>query len=320
MRFSKLFILPIGCWALILIGYLALPMELFWYRILPIVGFTFLCASFLIPYWWFKRVPEISRMLEMASRLKLIPAIIAHDTGRAALTLLREYLGEGIVRTLDGERYKILPHFAPLFTPKKKKKPLIKELKMPSGDVVPLDSELDEDSDDKEAELELFMKEYRDLVGKRTILTGLDMPIFFGYSGKACLLNPEALALYEAGQMGIRTPDGKFSYLKPHESEDVGSAELWTRDTKRIGNPSSGVRTMLQPLLLLDPRKISDLVGREFGVTQIQAIATDSEQIGRYGRPSLGRFAIPIIFLIILVIVGVLIFVMGPSLTEGFIP
>lgn len=319
MRFSKLFLLPIGCWALIIIGYLAMPIEIFWYRILPIVGFVFLCSSFLIPYWWFKRVPEVARMFEMASRNKMIPAIIAHDTGRAALTLLTEYLGEGIVKTLEG-KFKILPHFAPMTRKKKKKNhPRIKEVQMPNGSSVPLDTEIGEEPEEDEQDVELFFKEYRDLTGKRTILTGFDRPIFFGYSGKACLLNPEALTLYEAGQMMIRTEDGSFSYLKPHNSEDIGSAEIWARDTERTTNPTNPkVPNLLQPLLLLEPRKIKDLIGRQFNPTQLQAVATESEQIGRFGRPNYGKFALPIIFFIILAIVGILMLTMGPSLTEQF--
>lgn len=281
ISFSKLLLLPILSIMLLVFGIFMLPAILM-YQMLYIVGFVFLgVGSWLIPFFWYKRVPKVARQLEEAARKKLPILIVAHDTGRTAITTIQEYLGEGIVKTRQG-LYKILPQFAPLTTGEEKK------------------------GNPGKAEVEFFEKDYRDFITKRSILTGIDVPVFFAYSGKLCALNPEALALYEAGQMQVKTWDGQYVSLEPTEDD-----KRW-REVK-----TKGLKRLLQPLLLLDIKKIKDLIQRQFDVTQIAAIISDSEQIGRLGRPSLSKYALPLMFILMVVVIGGILIVMGPQLLQG---
>jgi len=239
----------------------------FWFQILPIVGLLFLAVvSWLIPFWWIKRVPEAAKILEKAAREKKPPAIIVHDTGRAAITLIKERMGEGIVVTDQGN-FKILPQYIRVEGDKKGN---------PEG---------------------LYEKDYRDFITKRTLLTGLDLPMFVGYSGKLCLLNPEALALYEAGDMYVKTSEG--SLFNPNKKK------------------GKTIKEALQPLMLMDIRKIKDLIGVQFDVTQIAAIITESERIGFLGGASpFKKYLLPIGILMIIIVVGLLILLAGPQISQ----
>lgn len=265
MQFSRLYLLPISCFMLLLLGSLIMGFEMFFFVIAPIVGLTFLAVgSWFIVFWWFKRIPYAARQLERAARLKRPPAIIVHDSGRAAITTIQERLGEGIVVTDEG-KYKILPQFTALEGNPKK-----------------------------------YQKEYRDFVSKRATLIGLEgLPIWFGYSGKICLLNPEALALYEAGEMMIET----------------GGKPMFNPNKKR----GKKIRDALKPLMLIDPKKAKDLVNPQFDVTQIGAIITESENIGRLGI-SLGKYAVPIAILMMVVVGAILFLLLGPSFIQQLTP
>lgn len=187
MAFSKLLFLPIGCFMLLLFGTLIMGFEVFYYMILPIVGLAFLAVvSWFIPFWWFKRIPEPARTIDESKREGKPPLYVVHDTGRGKFTNIEERLGEGIVVTREG-KWKILPQMAVVETP-------------------------NPDAEDDEKKKVKYSYYYRDFVSKRSLCIGLDMPIWFGYSGVACLLNPLALALYEAGEMKVQTSKGKFLF------------------------------------------------------------------------------------------------------------
>lgn len=269
-RFSRLLILPLISLPFLIIGFTLLPFIFFWYQLLPIIGLSFLAvASWFIPFWWIKRVPETARILERAAREKKPVALIAHDTGRAALTLIEERMGEGVVVT-DSGNYKILPQYA-----------RVEET----------------EGEGKGNPEKLYEKDYRDFITKRTILTGLDLPFFIGYAGKLTLLNPEALALYEAGDMYVKTSEGPL--FNPNKKKD------------------RSIRKALQPLMLLDIRKIKDLIGVQFDVTQIAAIITESERIGYLGSATPFKKYLPLIGLLLLaMVVGLLLLLGGPKIMQ----
>ena len=245
--------------------------NLLWYIIFPLIGFVFvITAPWLLPLIYFRFIPKAARKLFWAGRRKRPIAIIVHDTGRAAIVTLRELLGEGIVVTDQG-KYKILPQYVAI--------------------------EGNPGEEGEPAEKPKYEKDYRDLLTKRALLTGLDLPMFFGYSGKVCLLNPEALALYEAAEMKIQTVEGK---------------PMFNPRNKR----GKSLRHKLQPLMLLDPRKIKDLIGRQFNVSQIGALIVESERIGLLGR-GWGRFILPIGLIITAAIIGIILLLAAPSLLSG---
>lgn len=301
----KLIFLPIICVAGAIIGAVALPYGLFWLTILPLIGFVALTVgSCIIAYFWYKRVPQAARILVEAYQRKKPPLYIAHDSGRGALTWIEEKGGEGIVITKDG-RYKILPQFS-----------AVSKKGNPDGDV-------------KEVEYE---KDYRDFISKRGVLTGMDLPFFLGYSGKLCLLNPEALALYEAGEMAIKDSEGKVHGVTREnhaEKETVCSKcgkildEGWDHcpycngKKKVVQKVRKELPDLLQPLLLLDPRRIKELIGRQFNVSQIGALMVESEQIGLLGRGTFKKY-LPIVFILTAVVIGGILLLMAPNLLSGF--
>lgn len=320
MQFSRLFLLPVLSLTVLIVGLFILPYQLFWLQILPIVGFVFLAVgSWLLVYLYHKRVPAVARLIEYAARIKAPLALITFDTGRTILTIILEFLGEGIVRTLDGT-YKLLPQFAPIPTTQQKPSD---EKKNPGTDENPGSNP---GTEKDVVETLLLEKEYRDFINKRSILIGVDLPLFVGYSGKMTLLNPEALALYEAGEMQVRSPENKLVRLKP-------AAEAKTSNSKNIvkigdkdyvpaelsEDQAADLIDLPQPLMLLDLRKISNMIGSQFNPTQFGAIIRYSEKIGEYGKEGrFGKLAGPLGFFILLLVVGGVLLLMGPQIMQMF--
>jgi len=252
----------------------------FFYVVCPLVGLVFmLTAPWLIPLIWLRLIPKPARTLTWASRKKQPPAIIVHDSGRAAVTLIKERRGEGVVVT-DRGKYKLLPRYIGLGTETETEQEGKKKGKNPNGE---------------DKKVTRVLKNFRDWVTKRAILTGLNMPIYFGYSGSLCLLNPEALALYEAGEMKVQTPEGVFDF---------------NPEKKR----NKKIEDAVQPLMLLDPRAIKAIINRTFDTTQISSIVEDAIELGRLGRP-FNKTLLGILAVGLVVGVAILAFVMlGPQM------
>lgn len=243
MRFSRLFLLPIISFAVLFISVATLGVDVFFYVIAPFIGLAFIMVSWVPAYYWFKKLPPVFHTLYRSHKERRIPLLVVHDSGRGKIVLIEEALGEGVVKTEDGD-YRIVPQYPNAPSP------------------------------------------IRDAIARRTILEGLDLPFFVGYSGRLCLLNPETLALWETGENA------------------QGQA--------KTDNPSSE-----KPLLLLDPRKIKDIIGTQFSVSQIGEIINDSEGIGMirslktFGK--LMKIAIPfaIIVMAVLAIILIMTFLKG---------
>ena len=209
-----------------------------WYFIFPALGiilaFTMPIAFLLYHY---KYMHKTARKLNKIIRKKKPFFFNVYDTGRAFIEAGLERRGEGIIKT-DRGTYKILPRL-----PEKK------------------DTDKDKNKNDPLTSL------YSDVVLKRATLEDTGVPVFFGYSGKICLLNPDSLALAE---MATHKP------AKLEENEE--------------------------PLLLLDPRKIKELITKSYSESQMLAVCRDTEEIMRE-QMGFSRYVFPLVGLMIMLFV-----------------
>lgn len=279
--------------------------EEIFYLTLPVfyvVGMVFLLVGipFMI-YFWKRKIPKAARTLFWSNLRREPPLLLCHDSGRGELTTITERKGEGTVLTRQG-KFKILPRWSPKL-PYNKMVELAQEkaaqeaaAKGEAAETVGKGKGKDKSSEQKSAlptmDLqhifdvkflnEHFILSYEDWIVKRTFLTGLDLPFFVGYTGKLCLLNPEALALYEAGEMMIRTEVATL--FNPNKLDGKSEDDA------------------MQPLLLMDPRKIQQIIYDGYDQSQLAAVIQDSEELARLG---MGLSSKVKMILAILVIVGV---------------
>ena len=103
-------------------------------------------------------------------------------------------------------------------------------------------------------------------VAKRFFLEDTGCPIFFGHGGTLCLTNPEVLALVEVAErmVGKKFGDGR-------------------------------------PRILLDPRKLEQLISRNYDDAQLNAVINDIWAIVR-AEQGFRQFAIPIAVIVVLMI------------------
>jgi len=303
--------------------------DILMYVVFPLVGMVCLMTlPWAIPLFWKKMLPAPARLMFWAARRKHPLALVVHDSGRSELTTIVERMGDGVVITPNG-KYKILPRFVDMTTPSPRQleneeiQKQIQDEQAAMGLSNPGAEGVDPAGNQDGAATSAqggagstsvapaptqgngplmtvprvlqsvigksgFFLDLSDWVVKRSILIGIGVPLFVGYSGKICLLNPEALALYEAAQMYIRTDEG-----------------VMYKGDKDSMNPDD----VLQPLLLLDPRKIKTIVDSSYDDAQIAAIAADSELIGAHGR-GLGKYSGLFIILAVVLIAGLAIFIL----------
>lgn len=281
MAFSKLIMLPIVTFMLLVGSILVFSFDFAWYFIFPIVGFIFLVTSWLIPFIYIKRVPKAARTLIEAAAKKLVPALIVHDSGRAAIHLLLERRGEGVVMTDQGE-YRLLPRYAEMdvtdlpeeTTQQGKKKG------NPTGEEV-------EQQKKKTLREKLKLDWNIEWITKRSILVGLGLPFYVAYSGKLCLLNPECLAWYEAGEIFVPTEDNPV--------------------------PTGDDKKKPMPLMFLSVQKMKAIINKRYDMSQLNAILVDAENLGRLGRGLTTGMKVGIV--LALVAVAILIIFLAPSLT-----
>ena len=275
-----------------------------------IIGMVFCFTAFpLFILFWKKWMPAPARLLFWAARRRLPILLLVHDSGRGELTTIKERKGEGIVITAQG-KYKILPRVSP-------KMPLhdmiVKKLTdaakaeqdkgVGTGERAEVEVEVDlPEGTDKKTRFNLdflkknFILDYTDYILKRCYLVGMGLPFFVGYTGKLCLLNPEALALYEAGEMMVRTEDGTM--FNPQDLKD------------------KSMKKALKPLLLIDPRKIQQVIYNGFDQSQIAGVVADTEELMRVGKGFLsGKFGL-VMILVIVLIIGLALFIVPQMLPQ----
>ncbi len=245
------------------------------YMVLPYVGlFSIIFVPMLFYVLWRKLLPEAARIMFWAKRRNKSLLLIVHDSGRGEFTLISERRGSGVVMT-DGGKYKMLPRY-------------VSKHLTPTNPGSDLSNPSNEDGTVKAVKTVQYEKVYTDYINKRCILKGLNLPFYVGYSGKLNLLNPEALALYEMGEMKVPTTEGMLFNPKNVPGKNIADA--------------------LQPLQLVDARVIKELFSKSFDETQIAAIVADAELLGLMGR-GFGRFLpwLMILGIIALAIVGLLV-------------
>lgn len=287
-----------------------------------IVGmvFCFVGVPFII-YFWKRKIPKAARTLIHSAWKREPPLLLCHDSGRGELTTIRERKGEGIVMTAQN-KYKILPRW-------RAKAPLSQMLGLKQQPEMPAPVTEGEDQVDPQKEslqqngksqvegieritrrneIDLqtvfnvkllhdnFILDYSDWIVKRTFLVGLDLPFFVGYTGKLCLLNPEALALYEAGDMMIKTEDQVLFNPKKIEGKTMADA--------------------FQPLLLLDSRKIQQIIYEGFDQSQIAGVVADSEELARIGQGLSSKMKLILGIIVIVCIAAAAIFLL-PQIMGG---
>lgn len=230
----RLIFLPIACYILLILGFIFF-FDAFVFIILPLIGLLFLLLSPLVNYLWQKIVPVEARLLTLASRKKLIPIYVVSDSGVGRIELVKDIFGEGVAKMLDGKHYRLFPQY-----------PYPRETAQNPTSEKPL---------------------YMDYLTKRTILKHMKIPFFIAYSGRLCLLDPAALAAYEASLQNREGEKGKD-----------------------------------QTLMLLDPRKIKDIIGDQFSINQVAAIMQESETIGALQSNRLFKFIMPISIILIAIV------------------
>jgi hypothetical protein len=93
---------------------------------------------------------------------------------------------------------------------------------------------------------------YSDLNCKRNILSGVGFT-YIAYTGQLCLFDPEVKSLVSKGKMKIRTAEG---FVPENDRADF-----------------------LQPLMLLEPRKIKGMVSKYFDATDLDATRKEIETL-----------------------------------------
>jgi hypothetical protein len=94
--------------------------------------------------------------------------------------------------------------------------------------------------------------------------------------------------LYEAGEMAIETEEGKL--FNPQKLKGIAKSE-WNRT----------IQAALQPLLLIDPRKIGKIIYQGFDQSQINALIEDAKESERIGK---GKFNMKMILIAIIIMIG----------------
>lgn len=262
--------------------------------VIPLIGWvTLFSAPWLLPYIYYRVIPKTARTFIAAKRKNMIPALIVHDSGRAVITLVREKMGGGICVTEKG-KYKCLPKYveADEVSEEDERAAFPKEHEKSKNQDAATEKNLTEAA--RKPALKRLVAMFGDWVTKRCILVGLGKPMLVGYSGKACLLNPVALALWEAGKLKIRDENHQFMRKKVRDSK-----------TKEIPD----IDDLLQPLMFLDPRAAKAVISASYDEAQIAAMCVDSEQIGMIGK-GLPKWVLPLGIILIVAIAGIFLLLM----------
>jgi len=240
-----------------------------------------ICLPILFIWFWKKKVPKPARTLFWCAVKGYAPLLLVHDSGRADIVGIKERSAEGIVETTNGV-FKILPRFA-YVNEEEEEQGVENNVEANGGS-----NEIIRDVSGKTVQIGRFKfhLDYSHWISKRTYLLGMPTPFFVGYTGVLCLLNPDALALFEAGDLKVETSEG--TWFNPHNVKNKNEEDA------------------IQPLMLLDPRKIGSFITRYFHQSQISGVIHCAEERARIGMGAiLKKFLIFI--LIFIVVMGVIL-------------
>ena len=273
------------------------------FQIFYIVGMIFSFTGLpIFILFWKKWLPKPARTFFWAARRRTPPILLVHDSGRGEFTTIIERRGEGIVKTKEA-KYKILPRVMQRLPMGEKMPTASTPEGVKSEEAIMQEEEQSKSLADKVRSVmsidilkENFILDYSDWILKRCMLIGMNMPFFVGYTGKLCLLNPEALALYEMGEMMVKTED------------------------KTLFNPKDiagkNINDVVQPLLLLDGRKIQQIIYNGFDQSQIAAVVADTEELARVGKGISGKVIGIIIILVVIMLLGIGMFLLPQILPQ----
>lgn len=245
------------------------------------VGFIVMIIGVPIVFIWFwkKKMPRPAKTLFHCARKGYAPLLLVHDSGRADIVGMIERQAEGIVETTAGT-FRILPRYAAL--PKEEELEAIKDHGLKEKMKEKIKALKDAASMVIDVAGRKFVLDVESWMSKRCWLLGMPTPLFVGYTGTLCLLNPEALALYEAGKLKIET--GTETLFKGKKGEEDKA---------------------VKPLLMLDPRIIGEFISSYFHTSQISGVLSLVEERARIGLGAnirkLGKFLL--IFVVVFVII-----------------
>lgn len=255
--------------------------------------FGFITLIIILPigfiWFWKKKLPKPARTLFWCAIKGYAPLLLVHDSGRADIVGIKERKEEGIVETTAGT-FKILPRYAPLLSDKEMEElgsqdPAMQILKDVGSSKIKLGNRE-------------FIIDPHHWVAKRSWLVGMPTPLFVGYTGSLCILNPEALALFEAADLKIDT--GTEVHFNPHNIKKKDEDDA------------------VQPLLLLDPRKIGTFIYKHFHTSQIAGVLQAAEERARLMMGSQLK-RIGTIILIVLAVFGLILLILYlPQLMQRF--
>lgn len=218
-----------------------------WFFVLPMLGIAW---SIIAPVFWFFIVPRVARMLTWKRFSKCSFHMVADDTGYVKLLPTLEELPEGVVRTERGWRF--LPRRSRMTTNK---------------------------------------NQHLVNIGLRKFVWGdMGKPLWYGYAGKVGSLNPSMLALLHESKGGSNpNPKTTLVELERYVSklpkvltrERGRKTETWNLKEDLIKMLISLKEELaFEPLTLIDPTRIKEVIPKMFTPSQIDALATYSEMIG----------------------------------------
>jgi len=290
-------------------GYIIID-ELWNFLIFPYLA-VFLAiglAVFFVYYW--KVIPPVAKTFTRAKRKNRVPCYVVHDSGYSTIELFTARTGS--IALTEKKRFKILPRFSlkrdnnggalGVHTPAS---PPLKLPPLPEGvnfEDLPEDIQKIYMSPQgiasgfpdvpvitsKEDLYDKFFLDYSTWTSRRSELLGLGLPMFVAYSGSACLLNPEALALWTCAEMSVEI-QGKLSF-------------------NPLGVETNNTATSVpQPIIPLDPRAISTIISDQYDESAIAKVQLEAEQIALEGM-GLRRY-FPLFIIMAIAIIGVVLFI-----------
>jgi len=254
-----------------------------WSVVFPVLGI--ICPPLVLLLWKFL-VPAVARRLTWARFGKANILAIADDSGRVELVVSRQALGEGVLETSRGWRLLPRPYFKKIIELMKK--------------------------NPKKGTLEAFdpskLEEAENIVLKKFTLAGLGKPFWLGYSGKAPLMSPIALAtLQQSKDDPIK--EGKLNFIQNFKKYiDEKLPKQYAQGMTKILEQLTTV-IKAQTLTLIDPTLIKQVIAKTYNQSQLDALATNREI---RGMKRAGRQFMPFIFgtAVILGIIAIVVIVM----------
>lgn len=294
--------------------------EMWNFLIFPFMAILLAIAlTFFLVYYW-KVIPPVAKTFIRAKRRNRVPVYVVHDSGHSQIELFTAR--KGALALTERNRFKILPRFsakrdlralpvsesvdeAPMELPpgvnledlpEDVRQNYINSLKSGEQSTSTALKQVGFDVPKLTLLREIYDKfhlDYSTWTSRRSMLRGLGQTMFVAYSGVACLLNPEALALFLSAEMKVEI-DGEMKF-NPLNVETTNT-----------------IKMVPQPLLTLDPRVISTIISDQFNESAIAEIQLESKLMA-YEEQGFGKYMplLAIMVIGIIAFVGIMFFMGG---------